>query len=263
MRLAMALPISGETESPILPLTVSIAIGLHVALALFAPTDGATLSRALPPMDVELAPPAPPKPKEVEVPKPEALEPEKLKPEKEPPPPRAAAPLAPAPAAAGKLLTADPAAQATDAPLDFVTDPNGGEYGFGVVARGGSKEPREGVAAPVPASPSIAGGAVPKASDGLVAAADLSEKPRLVSDDPCAGFYPPDAVVDTAFAVVRVIVERDGRTRNVQLVNETPAGQGFGAAARRCLSAQRWSPAKDHDGHTVPTATTFRLHFRR
>jgi protein TonB len=257
MRLAMALPVSGETETPVLPLTVSIAIGLHVALALFAPTDGATMSRALPPMEVELAPPAPPKPKEIEVPKPEALEPEKA-----PPPPRAAAPRAPAPAAAGKLLTAEPAAQATDAPLDFVTDPNGGQYGFGVVARGGSKEPREGVAAPVP-SPSIAAGAVPKAGDGLVAAADLSEKPRLVNDDPCAGFYPSDAVVDTAFAVVRVIVERDGRTRNVQLVNETPAGQGFGPAARRCLSAQRWSPAKDHDGHAVPTATTFRVHFRR
>jgi hypothetical protein len=258
MRLAMALPISGPAESPVLPLTVSIAIGLHVVLALFAPASAKPLAHVLPSMEVELAPPAPPKSERIEPPKPEPAEPPKT-----PPPRVAAAPRAPAPAAAGKLLTAEPTAQPSDAPLDFVTDPNGGSYGFGVVARGGSKEPREGVSAPVPASPRVAAAPVQKAGDGLTAAADLSEKPHLVNDDPCAGFYPADAIVDSAFAVVRVIVESDGRTRDVRLLSETPTDQGFGTAARRCLTGQRWAPAKNHDGLAVPTATTFRVRFSR
>jgi protein TonB len=257
MRLAMAIPISGPAESPVLPLTVSIAIGLHVALALFAPASSVPLARLHPTMEVDLTPPAP-KPPAPEPPRPEPIEPEKA------PPPRATAPpRAPAPAAAGKLLTAEPAAQPSDEPLDFVTDPNGGSYGFGVVARGGSKEPSEGLSTPLPASPQPAGAPIQKPGDGLTALADLSEKPHLVNDDPCAGFYPGDAIVDSAFALVRVIVESDGRTRNVQLLSETPAAQGFGAAARRCLSGQRWSPAKNHDGRAVPTATTFRVRFRR
>lgn len=255
MRLAMTLPMTGNAESPVLPLTVSLAIGLHVALALLAPAPQAPAARLLPSMEVDLTPPAPPPPPVVEPPKaPEPELPAKA-------PPKVAAPRAPAPAAAGKLLTAEPTAAAGDEPLDFVTDPNGTTYGFGVVARGGSKEPRAGVSAPVPASPEPAA-AAPK-GDGLAAAADLSEKPRLVNDDPCAGFYPGEAVADAASAMVRVVVEKDGRTRTVQLLGETPAGQGFGAAARRCLAGQRWSPAKDKDGHAVPTATTFRVRFHR
>jgi protein TonB len=210
-------------------------------------------------MQVDLTPPPrPPPPPEAKEPEP----PQTPEPAPKAAPPKAAQNRAPAPAAAGKLLTADPSA-AGDAPVDFVIDPNGGAYGFGVVARGGSTERREGIAAPIPTTPVAVSSAQAVKSDGLTPAADLSEKPRLVSDDPCKGYYPSEALVDSAAAVVRVIVESDGRTRTVQLVSETPAGQGFGNAARNCLRTQRWSPARDHDGKAVPTATTFRVRFHR
>jgi hypothetical protein len=255
MRLAMTLPLPTDGESPVLPLALSVAIALHVGIAWFAPAPSHGAARALPPVEIDLTPPPPvvkaPEPVKEAEPEPKALA------------PKAAAMRAPAPAAAGKLLTAEPSAPTNDAPLDFVTDPNGGSYGFGVVARGGSSERREGVSAPVPTAPAIAGTAPIAKGDGLTPAADLSEKPRLVADDPCKGYYPSDAIVDSAFATVRVIVESDGRTRNVQLIGEDPTGQGFGNAARRCLQTQRWNPAKDHAGKTVPTATTFRIRFHR
>jgi hypothetical protein len=130
----------------------------------------------------------------------------------------------------GNVLTAAPS-PAADAPLDFVTDPNGASYGFGVVSRrgtsagegAGGKDPAQGAAVAAPAAPA------------LTPAADLAEKPHLLVDDPCRGFYPASASVDSAAAVVRVVVATNGRVRDVTLLSEAPPGEGFGAAARQCI----------------------------
>ena len=98
---------------------------------------------------------------------------------------------------------------------------------------------------------------------GHANAADLSEKPRLLADDPCRGFYPAGAGVDSAAAVVRVVIEPSGRVREVTLLSEAPAGEGFGAAARQCIRRQRFSAPRDQEGRAVATATTIRVRFDR
>jgi protein TonB len=235
-------------EPNVLPFALTLAIAVHGAIAWFTPSHTEWVEPPPAPLDVELAPPP-------EAPKPDPTPPE-LRPQ------RATATRvvqAPAKAAAGRLLTAEPSPSHTDtnAPLDFVTDPDGKSYGFGVVSRGGTSA-GEGVktavttaVAPAPVAPSLA------------APADLAEKPHLLAEDPCRGFYPGGASIDAAAAVVRVIIEPSGKVRDVTLVSETPAGEGFGAAARQCIRQQRFSPPRDHDGHGVATATTIRVRFDR
>ena len=261
MRLAMSFPPQPEAETPVLPLAFTVAIAAHVAIGMFS-AHAPFVRPVTPSMIVDLTlPVAAPAPVEIPKPEPEVKE---AKPEEQPvAAPRNASPAMKAPAAAGKLLTAAPTATDTDAPVDFVTDPNGSTYGFGVVARGGTA-PGEGVKA-VPntnqqATARVAAGATGTA---LVASSDLSEQPHLVADDPCAGYYPGDAIADSASATVRVVLSPDGRVQSLTLVGETPAAQGFGRAATQCLRAQRFTSARDRTGHAVATATTVRVRFHR
>jgi TonB family protein len=127
-----------------------------------------------------------------------------------------------------------------------------------VVSRGGTTS-GEG------AKTAVTAAAAPSAPPApvLASAGDLSERPHLLVDDPCRGFFPVSANADSATAVVRVVIEANGKVRAVTLVEETPAGQGFGIAARQCMRAQRFSAPLDHDGRAVATATTIRVHFER
>jgi len=245
-------------EPSVLPIALSMAIGVHVALGMLAPSHAEATSAPAVPLEVELAPPRPEPPPA----------PPKSEPEPDPAPVRPAPAArntparAPAPRAAGKLLTAEASAADSDAPLDFVTDPNGTSYGFGVVSRGGAGT-GEGTKGPVAGTTATPAVAVPKAAPALTPSEDLSEKPRLLAEDPCRGYYPRAASVDSASAVVRVVLEASGQVRNIDLLSETPPGEGFGNAARLCLKQQRFSSARDRTGRAVATATTIRVRFER
>lgn len=214
-----------------------------------------------PPVEIEIMkPPPPPMPEpEPPAPKPDAPEPAAPK--------AAAARVAtsappPAPARAGALHTAkdDPAAQQSDEPLDFTHDPNVSGFGAGVVAVGGTAAVGVKGAAPSPTPASQPASAARAAGEALTAAADLGRKPTLGEADPCRGYFPRDALDDSATASVLVVVGKTGAVSKVSLISETPSSQGFGAAARACMSSKRFTPALDREGR--PTATAIRVNVR-
>jgi protein TonB len=238
-----------------------IALAGHAGLGLFAVSREPRPEPARPPIDVELAfrePPPPPPEKEPEPPQ-------------EPEAPKAAAPkpiakLAPPPPAAraGAVLTAPPdptPAPAAAEPFDFTSDPNSHVYGSGVVAVGGTAT--HGLAGARVGGTGTAPVRTPPAGDGLTAASDLSQKPRLSVNDPCRGFFPEAAQDDVAAVAVRVVIGKSGRVSNANVVSESPAGQGFGAAARRCMLDQVFVPALDRDGNAAATALNVNVKFSR
>jgi periplasmic protein TonB len=173
-------------------------------------------------------------------------------------------PVAPPPeqATAGKvgaLLTAGETTDSAD-PVAFLSDPNGGIYGSGVVAYGGQaahgEGPRVGHAVAAPAERRTPAGPVMPASD-------LSHAPSLDDPDACRGFFPADAAVDNAKVDLVVIVQANGRVANVSIARESPAGEGFGAAARACLFSKRFAPGVDRAGRAVMASAAVRLHFTR
>ncbi len=250
MSATLAMERKRDEELEIFPFALALALGAHLVVAWLTPSHDDLPEPPPAPLEVVLdeRPSPPPKPEPV---------PEPVRPEAVPAVRRA---VAPAKAAAPRLMTAEPAAAATaaDAPIDFVSDANGDSHGFGVVSRGGTST---GEGAKAAATAAVASSA-PLAPE-LAGPGDLSERPHLLVDDPCRGFFPGSANADSATAVVRVVIEASGKVRAVTRVEETPAGQGFGAAARQCMRAQRFSMPRDHDGRAVATATTIRVHFER
>jgi len=93
--------------------------------------------------------------------------------------------------------------------------------------------------------------------------ADLSQKPRLDESDPCRGFFPQSALDDSAQVSVMVVVGKTGSVGRATVVSETPSGQGFGAAARACMSSKRFTPALDRAGSPTATAVRVNVRFRR
>jgi TonB family protein len=89
---------------------------------------------------------------------------------------------------------------------------------------------------------------------------DLSRKPSLGESDPCRGYFPSAAADDVATAAVMVTIGKNGAVSGVRLLSESPAKQGFGAAARTCMTSKRFSPGLDRDGK--PTATAIRVNIR-
>ena len=131
-----------------------------------------------------------------------------------------------------------------------------------MVARGGTADfgVRGATAAGVgntPVNPSAA------PSDGVTPAANLSRPPRLTEPDACRGFYPSEANADEGGATVTVIVKANGEVSQATVLSETPAGQGFGHAARTCLSRKRFAPAQDRQGAAVIARTSVRVRFSR
>lgn len=242
------------------PLCIALALAAHGACVLaFARARTATAPK-LRELEVTLLAPPP------------SLEPEPP-PEKTPEPVRAQAPKAarapersqppsPSPARAGALLTA-PAPQAPPPanaePVRFVTDPNGRGYGSGMVARGGTAE-RADELVPAPQAPRAPAG---PAKPGLVLAERLSRQPSLGAHDPCRGFFPEGARSDRGEVSVIATVQDRGRVVQTEIELESPAGQGFGAAARACLSRQRFEPALDEDGKPAAARTRVRITFAR
>ena len=235
-----------------------VALGAHLLAAGLAVGAPHRAPRALTPLLVELAPPEPPAPPVAPLTPPPA---ERVV-ERAPLPKAAAAPP-PEPAHVGALLTAkvDPAPSPhADEPIDFTNDPSALGFGSGVVAVGGRAEVGVSQARPsaaqAPAVRSAAGGA----GEALTPASDLSRKPALGESDPCRGYFPSGAADDVASAAVLVTIAKSGAVSAVQLLSESPSQQGFGAAARTCMTSKRFSPGLDRDGN--PTATRIRVNIR-
>jgi len=252
---SIAMESESRDEPSALPVAIAVAIVAHVAVALSSPRVAAHRLEVPPPLEVELAAERPPPPPAAPAP----IQDSKLT----APLPTARAHSVDKPAAlarAGKLVASAGSSSDGDAPLDFVNDPNGGSYGFGVVSKSGT-------AASATAAPSAERPSAPpprvSAAPALALPQDLSEKPRLLGDDPCRGFYPTTALVDSGSVVVRVVVDSGVRVQSIALASETPAGEGFGTAAERCLRDKRFSPALDTAGLHVATTTTVRVHFDR
>jgi TonB family protein len=262
----------------VVPVAIVGALAVHLgagALGLLPPRASAA---ELPPIEIEIeAPPAPLEPPKPEPLKPAETKPEETKPIATAPSAKVAAPpnAAPAPAAAhaGALLTANDDAKqpAGEAPVRFVTDPDGGSYGSGVVARGGTAD----VGAPdakvgglpdgtgtAPASPAKTV-ATASPAPALATAKDWSRAPRLGEADACKGWFPQGADEDAGEVVLQVIVKASGEVGGVTVVSESPRGQGFGAAAKSCLAAKRFEPALGKDGNAVAAAAPVRIRFSR
>jgi hypothetical protein len=237
-----------------------VALGAHLLAAGLALSEQRTAPRTLEPLLVELLPhePEAPPPAPLSLPKAPA---ERVV-ERAPLPKAAAAPP-PEPAHVGALLTAkaDPSPSLkADEPVDFTNDPNALGFGSGVVAIGGRAEIGASHARPsaeaAAAARSVAGGA----GEALTPASDLSRKPALAESDPCRGYFPTGAADDVASSAVLVTIAKTGAVSAVQLLSESPAQQGFGAAARTCMTGKRFSPGLDRDGN--PTATRIRVNIR-
>lgn len=236
-----------------------LAFALHGSLALAV--RGAPAVVALPTQvtEVELPPPPPP-----HAPAPDVTPPEDTKDESTPTAQRAAL-QPPRAARAGALLSAkdDAPSAKNDELVDFVTDPAGTTYGSGVVARGGTADhgASGATAAGVDSAPPRAA-AAPR-SDGLVGTANLSRRAALNEVNACAGFYPSEAHADAGAVTLAVVVRADGGVTSASVVVETPAGEGFGKAARACLQKKRFEPSLDLAGTPVASVATIKLRFVR
>jgi TonB family protein len=238
-------------------LWLTVAVCLHGAIAFAHRPESKVEPPPPPPLEVELTPATP---------KPVAF------PESDGPAAPAAparreaaashrksdAPRMPATARAGDVLTSGQADHADD-PVSFVTDPEGASYGGGVVARGAVALHGTGTIVREAGPDRPAG----PPGDALTAPSDLTRRPTLDEEDPCRGFFPSRADGDDGLVTLRVVVEANGVVRSVSLISEAPLGQGFGAAASRCIAGKRFVPALDRAGKPTGTATQVRIHFTR
>lgn len=235
-------------------LFVLLALGIHGALSLVAGAAPPPARASENVTIVELAPPVP-----------EHL-PEPMKtPERTGVPRAAAPPNAPQAARAGALLTAKETAPSAkqDELVDFVTDPAGASYGSGVVARGGSADHGEHGATAREVRSGLVQTAAQAGGEPLTAVSNLSRRAALAAQNPCVGFYPSEASVDSGAVTLTLVVRADGRVASALVVSETPAGEGFGKAARACLERQRFEPSLDRAGLAVTAPATIKLRFTR
>ncbi len=259
-------------RSFILGSTIVAAIALHASVAFAVGRAPPPVAADAPPMEVEFAP-APPA---AEPPPPPAPEPDPTPtPTLAPAPAPAPAPAlakAPAAAKAGNVLTAppDPHADKADETYSFVTDPNGTSYGSGVVAQGGTAEVGlEGAkaggvgTAPAPKAATTLAGPPAIAAPKILSGANLSQAPRLDQPDACRGYFPGIADDDNAVVTLVVVVRPDGGVSSASVVKESPAGQGFGQAARTCLLAKTFSPGLDKNGQAALASSTVNVRFTR
>lgn len=236
----------------------ALALVAHSALATYALGRVRDITREPAALAVEFldAEPPPPPPPEPEPEAPAASERTAVPPASPPPAARAA-----------NLVTAKedvPSAQAPEEPVDFTTDPNGTSFGGGVVARGGTADFGVKGALAGPARPAVTQAKATAGTGGeLVPLANLSRKPALGESDPCRGFFPSSAQDDAASAGVFVVLSKTGKVTSARVVTESPAGQGFGAAARACMLSKSFVPALDRSGNPAATSLRVNVRFRR
>jgi hypothetical protein len=236
-----------------------VAAGAHLCAAGWLSTEPPPQPVTLV-SEVELIPVAPPAP---------PLAPSEPPPPVPPSPPMAAKPAPRAPRAqppsmpaaaakAGALLTAaaTPAVEKAPEPVRFMSDPSGQGYGHGIVARGGQAEHGTGSELPpVKAAPRLPG-------ERLTPADRLQRQPTLIGDG-CRGYFPAHARPNTGQVSLIATLRASGAIARLEIEWETPQGEGFAAAARTCLTRQRFTPALDEHGEPTATRTRIKLFFSR
>jgi outer membrane biosynthesis protein TonB len=250
-------------KSSLLP-WVAVALLAHGAAYAASERVRPPVTHPIAPLEVELSvvdpepllPPSPPPEEEDEAPRQVApvLQPVNVAPRRAPP----SAPTVTAAAKVGALLTSGETPDSAD-PVAFFSDPQGGAYGSGVVARGGQVDHGVGPAA----APIVSAPPPHPVADEVTTAANLSRAPSLDEPDACRGFFPTEAGVDRAKVDLVVVVQPGGRVTSVSIARESPAGEGFGAAARTCLSSKRFTPGVDRAGRVVTAKASVRVHFMR
>ena len=207
---------------------------------------------------VELAPPPAPAAKEPPPPLPESApkpEPVKVPPAKAPPKPTAPKPTAAPPEAkeaAPEPVTAPEALLAAGPHVagGGIVQVPGAALGAWATS---SLDPPTHQPAPV-----LAG-----ASRAFTKLSDLSRKPRAPAlDAALRDNYPLDQRRRgvEGQAEVHVMIERNGRVGEIQVISESSAG--FAEACRRTLRGSSWSEPLGRDGHPVRTRLTYRCRFR-
>jgi hypothetical protein len=152
------------------------------------------------------------------------------------------------------------ATQKADDPVDFVTDPDGTMYGSGVVERGGTQPygPPGSVAnAELIAPPQ------PLPREAITPASELSRPARLDEVDACHGWFPAAATDDFAVVKLAVTVRPSGVVSSASILSENPQGQGFGAAARGCMTSRHFAPALDRGGKATTALAKVNVRFSR
>lgn len=169
------------------------------------------------------------------------------------------------PRAPGSVLTttSDSPAPPFEAPVRFVTGAEGSSFGHGVVARGGRPEGDGGGPGTRSSGDVRPTGTGSEGALAITPAGDLSRLPTLGEADPCRGYFPSEAVSDRAEVTVFVVVRGDGRVARLELIEETPPGQGFGRAAQQCLKNKRFRGALDREGRPATAAARTRIRFSR
>jgi len=203
--------------------------------------------------ELETPPPPPPPPPEPEPPPEAAHEPPKA----------AAAPPATPPAAAqaGKVLTAEPD---PDEPVDltgqgFVQGTSDAYAGGVTTADGTSRTAVRNLQAAGSGSGVPAAKAAPAASR-----ADLSRPAAPLSRSWQHCGFPAEAdieQIDNARVSIAVTIASDGHAQSASVLQDP--GYGFGALAKRCALAERFSPALNKEGATVASTQLITINFRR
>jgi len=85
----------------------------------------------------------------------------------------------------------------------------------------------------------------------------------LATSSPCRGYFPARATADHGTVRIQVRVDASGHAQQSYLLLESPLAQGFGAAARACAAALRFSPAIDARGIAITGETKLELLFDR
>jgi len=252
-----ALSLEGRSASGF----VLVALAAHLAGATLVSRHARAASVEAPPMTTEIdfvAPPPPKPPPEPELRDDRVVTAAPVA-AKAPSAPRPSAVHASAPAKAGAVMTASPGAEG---PVSFVTDPDGGEYGSGVVSvngsgnGGGTGAAKPSAPAPEPSPPRPPPPAPPPPKK-------LATAPRLVDANACRGFFPTAADDAAATVAVVVTVTAEGAVTAANVASESPKGQGFGSAARACVLAQRFVAATGEDGAAAAATATVNVHFSR
>jgi periplasmic protein TonB len=245
------------------PLFMLAGLGASALLhgVAYASLAAAPRQQAGAPMTSEVAfevAPLPPPPEVAPAPEPPARsEPEPARAAPRPAPQRAEPPP--------PETTAQRAQSAVD--LSGVTLTNdSGEAGWSSVVGNGSalRGPQGPVrpSGPVVAVASAREPSAPKQAPSLVAAADLSERPRPPGlDGVLKRNYPEDARSRgiSGTASVRARIGADGRVSHTRVLSESFSG--FGEACKRTLAGSRWSPPKNREGSAVATEIAYTCRF--
>lgn len=81
----------------------------------------------------------------------------------------------------------------------------------------------------------------PTGLEGIVTGTETV--PKTLGPPKCTNF-PADAAVDEASVTLSVDLDAAGKPTNMNVVNESPPGQGFGAAAKECAQKGTYPPGK-------------------